>query len=66
MFGMKRGDRGTYLRLVIRIGLAIAVGAIVGSAIAALAAEGPQAHQDVATAAGGGASAAASESSLGS
>lgn len=64
MFGVKRGDCGTYWRVVIRIGLAVAMGAIVGSAIAALAAEGPEPRQDV-PAATGAASAAAGELSLG-
>jgi len=65
MFGMNRGDRGGYRRVMIRIGLAIAVGAIVGSAIAALAAEGSEPHQGAATVTGVAASAAVSESSLG-
>jgi len=65
MFLVNRGERGTYWRVMIRIGLAIAVGAIVGSAIAALAAEGTQARHSVAMPAGVAASAAASESSLG-
>ena len=61
---MKRRDRGIYWRVVIRIGLAVAVGAIVGSAIAALAAESPQARQGVAAPTGAAVFAPASESSL--